>query len=225
VGRDNQSRVRQAAKLARKKANKHSADRILIVSEGSKTEPLYFNEIRTSLRLPTANVCVLPSDYGTSPDQIVEYAKDLFLNGNPHTDIKSKSFEKVFVVFDRDEHQHYHKGLSLVKNYNNKFKNDLKINVSFEAFVSVPCFELWLLLHYQDLHVPTLHRDEILSKLKQHIPDYEKGKAGYYQKMKEDMVAATERAERISSTTVAEDGTELYTDIYKLVNTLMHLKI
>jgi hypothetical protein len=57
--------VRQAAQLQRKKANRASHDRILIVSEGSKTEPLYFDEIRQYFRLHTANVQVRPSGFGT----------------------------------------------------------------------------------------------------------------------------------------------------------------
>jgi len=72
---DNSPRIRQAKKLARKQGKLVPADRILIVSEGSKTEPQYFNEIRNALRLPTANVCVMPSDYGTSPDQVYSSGK------------------------------------------------------------------------------------------------------------------------------------------------------
>lgn len=46
MGKDNQPKARQAAKLARKKARRAPYERILIVSEGSKTEPHYFGEIR-----------------------------------------------------------------------------------------------------------------------------------------------------------------------------------
>jgi hypothetical protein len=37
----------------------------LIVSEGSKTEALYFGEIRQQFKLQTANVQVQPSGFGT----------------------------------------------------------------------------------------------------------------------------------------------------------------
>lgn len=39
MGRDNQPRIRQAKQLARKQAHIQQRERILIVSEGSKTEP------------------------------------------------------------------------------------------------------------------------------------------------------------------------------------------
>jgi hypothetical protein len=46
MGRDNQPKERQKRQLARKIGNRSSYDRILIVSEGGKTEPNYFREIR-----------------------------------------------------------------------------------------------------------------------------------------------------------------------------------
>jgi len=61
MGRDNHPRERQAQKLARKKASRGRYPRVLIVCEGKKTEPNYFEEIRREFRLHTANVRVLPS--------------------------------------------------------------------------------------------------------------------------------------------------------------------
>jgi hypothetical protein len=82
MGKDNTPSVRQAAQLQRKKANRITHDRVLIVSEGSKTEPLYFGEIRQHFRLQTATVQVRPSEFGTQPLQVVEYAEQLFLKGD-----------------------------------------------------------------------------------------------------------------------------------------------
>jgi hypothetical protein len=73
MGKDNQPKARQTKQLARKSGQREGYDRILIVSEGSKTEPLYLNEIRTKYRLSTTNVQVQHSQYGTSPLQVVEY--------------------------------------------------------------------------------------------------------------------------------------------------------
>jgi len=56
MARDNHPKIRQANKMKRKLGARKGADRILIVSEGSKTEPKYFNEIRVDLRLSTANI-------------------------------------------------------------------------------------------------------------------------------------------------------------------------
>lgn len=74
MARDNSPKVRQHQQLERKLARRASYDRILIISEGSKTEPNYFEEIRQTYRLHTANVDVRPSELGTAPIQVVQYA-------------------------------------------------------------------------------------------------------------------------------------------------------
>ncbi len=58
-------------------------------------------------------------------------------------------------------------------------KNDENKLVPFKAIASVPSFELWLLLHFEDIQHP-LHRDEVLARLKQHLHDYEKGADGVF---------------------------------------------
>ncbi len=67
MGKDNQPKARQAAQLARKAGKRASYNRILIVTEGRKTEPLYLGEIRSQYRLHTANVQVQHSQFGTTP--------------------------------------------------------------------------------------------------------------------------------------------------------------
>jgi hypothetical protein len=44
MGKDNQPKARQTKQLARKLSRLEGYDRILIVSEGSKTEPLYIGQ-------------------------------------------------------------------------------------------------------------------------------------------------------------------------------------
>ena len=59
MARDNAPKERQQKQLERKQARRASYDRILVVSEGSKTEPNYFREIRAAYRLHTANYCCI----------------------------------------------------------------------------------------------------------------------------------------------------------------------
>ena len=59
MARDNSPKARQQRDLQRKQGRRASHDRILIITEGSKTEPLYFQEIRAHYRLNTAAVGVL----------------------------------------------------------------------------------------------------------------------------------------------------------------------
>jgi hypothetical protein len=174
LGRDNHPRTRQKAKLARKKPKRADYDRILIVSEGEKTEPLYFNEIRQYYRLHTANIRILPSDYGTAPQQVVNFAKDECL--------KTKQWEKVFCVFDRDDHPSFYNAIKSVKALNKKHKNELKKPIEFKAIRSIPCFELWFLLHFIQI-THEIHRDDVIKTLghPNYLPRYDKGKAGYFE--------------------------------------------
>lgn len=52
MGRDNQAKDRQLVRKAYKEARRASYARILIVTEGSKTEPRYLEEIRAAAREP-----------------------------------------------------------------------------------------------------------------------------------------------------------------------------
>ena len=56
MGRDNSPKERQRRQLERKLSRRAGYDRMLIVSEGSKTEPNYFSEMRAEYRLHSANV-------------------------------------------------------------------------------------------------------------------------------------------------------------------------
>lgn len=199
MGRDNHPKERQKKDLARKQA-KHinqGRDRILIVSEGKKTEPNYFHEIRRLSRLPKSLVTILPCEIGTDPENIVKYAHKLLIEGREHAPkIQPKAFERVYVVFDRDEHLTYKEALEKINKLNNTLKNDNKQPVHFEAIVSVPCFELWLLLHYEDIKSP-LNRKEVLSRLKKYIPDYEKGSNNIFEITCKYIKLATERAQKL----------------------------
>ena len=87
MARDNSPKERQKKQLERKLSRRASNDRILIVSEGSKTEPNYFSEIRAAYRLHTANVEVRPSELGSAPIQVVQYARDR----QPRVDFPSRA--------------------------------------------------------------------------------------------------------------------------------------
>lgn len=223
MGKDNSPRVRQDAELKRKKARRASYDRILIVSEGSKTEPLYFGEIRQLYKLHTANVQVQPSGFGTQPLQVVEYAEQLFLKGDAGKGIQPRAFERVYAVFDRDDHPSYHAALTKAAALNKKLKSELNVTVRFEAIASVPCFELWLLLHFEDVLAP-MHRSEVYLRLGHYLTAYAKGKSGQFAATRQHLARATERATQLGRQYSAHDGEQPFTDIYRLVSLLTSLK-
>ena len=215
MARNNHPRERQARSLKRKKGTRPPYDRVLIVCEGSKTEPLYFNDIRQQNRVPTAHVTVMPSGYGTEPAQVVDFARDTF--------DETRAYEWVFAVFDRDAHRTYHDALQKAQGLDVKLKNDEKKKVRFIAVPSVPCFELWLLLHFIDIHAH-LERDEAFQRLRGHIPAYAKGATGVYAATEAALPRATSRAQQLQQRFQPHTGTDPYTNVDLVVTLLQGIR-
>jgi hypothetical protein len=188
---------------------------VLIVCEGAKTEPNYLLEIRRAERLASAHVKIISSELGTEPLQIVESAIAEFE--------RERDFDKIYVVFDRDDHRTYANAVSRAEAIHGKMKNDEKKQVSFEAIVSVPSFELWLLLHFADIQA-WFHRDEIARRLRQHIAGYTKGMNDTYERTRAQLQVATHRGSALKSRNSRLPGTEAYTDVQDLVAVLFRLR-
>lgn len=223
MGRDNQPKDRQLRRKAVKEALRGSYARVLIVTEGSKTEPLYLEEICAAHRLHSANVQVQPSQLGTAPIQVVRYAQQLFEKGDLHKGIRPKSFDQIFAVFDRDDHRSYFDALNLARSLDGRLRNEDKATVGFVAIVSVPSFELWLLLHYEDIQHP-IERDEVMRRLKRYIPSYQKGSDGVYAETLDQLGTATQRAQDLSLRFSAHTAPEPFTAVHELIQLLSRLR-
>lgn len=208
-------RSRSARDLRRNAPKRSPFVRLLIVCEGEKTEVNYFEEIRQILRISTINICVIHSDLGTEPKQIVQSAETEFL--------KTRSFEKVFAVFDRDEHRTYFDAISMAEARDKKFKNDEGKSVDFCAIASVPCFELWLLIHFQEVLAP-IHRHDALKRLQGYIASYEKGNNNTFAMTRNFLEIASERAKALQARFSRISGEDPYTDVHVLVGILRSMK-
>jgi len=224
MGKDNQPKHRQVVRdLRRRAAVRKPYERLLIVCEGEKTEPQYLSEIRLFYRLGTTHVQVLHSQRGTEPQQVLEYALTIFKKGDRARGVRAAEFDRIVVVFDRDDHKTYHEALARAEVRSGKFRNDIGVAVPLDVIASVPCFELWLLLHFEDVHAP-LDRHEALERLRAHLPEYEKGARGVWAATFDHLEQATRRALRLATRTSAHDGIEPYTAMHALVSCLMHMK-
>jgi len=216
VAKGRHHRERAAGKLARKLGKRPPYPRILIVCEGKKTEPQYFEEIRILNRVPSAHVKVVHSEFGTQPRQVVDYAEALFK--------KSKAFEHIYAVFDRDQHTTYHDALTRAGQLKGALRNDEKKPVSFTPVPSVPCFELWLLLHYANIQA-YFERDEIYNRLRQHLPVYTKGAHGIFATTSPALAQATQRAMALQGLFNPFAGNEPYTNADRLVALLISVRV
>jgi len=164
MGRDNQPKHRQVARsLKRRESKRQTYERILIVCEGQKTEPNYLRDIQQHYRLSTTHVQVLHSAHGTEPQQVLEHALSVFNKGDRDRGIFPRAFDRIVVVFDRDEHKTYHLTLDQAEQVSGRLKNDDGEAVTIEPVTSVPCFELWLLLHFEDVRA-SLTRQQAIAR-------------------------------------------------------------
>lgn len=129
----------------------------IIVCEGTKTEPTYFKRFRTrynnlSIKIPDTNL--------TDPKNLVKFARKQIETEK----LDLKNGDAIWCVFDCDDNTNE----AILQAYIIA-KNDVKL------CFSNPNFELWYLLHY-DFIINRLERMDVIDKLKQHIPDYEKSK-------------------------------------------------
>lgn len=151
---------RSIKELRRIVGAKKPAKVILIVCEGKKTEPLYFKDMRISLRLPSLNVQIVP-DQG-APISIVNRA------------IEEKKYvskgDEIWCVFDVEQLAHNSSFFEAVEKAR---KHKLKLAVSN------PSFEYWYLLHFECTNRPFLNASEVEKQLKTYIPHYAKGTSVY----------------------------------------------
>ncbi|MFB3789489.1 MAG: RloB family protein, partial [bacterium] len=149
-----------------REAPKYSGDHLLIVCEGSKTEPGYFKGLKNHWRLHPAQIVIVGPEEGNAPISIVEYAlarkKENLKDSKKQKDIR---FDEIWCVFD---HEGIHEHPSLVQAINKAQANHLKVALS------IPSFEFWYLLHFEY----TTHHfsccDDLIDKLKIYLPNYEK---------------------------------------------------
>ncbi len=134
--------------------------RILIVCEGTVTEPGYFEELRRLYRR-VVDVKISP---GGVPKTLVERAAAFKKACEREATVKKDDnlrYDEVWCVFDVDDHPKIADARQQAR--------DNGINLA----ISNPCFELWVLLHFQDQRAH-ISRQKLRAACKTHLPGYEK---------------------------------------------------
>ena len=188
-------------------------DRVLIVCEGSKTEPAYLQELITDLHLSTANVVVAGS--GSDPLMVVRHAKKL----RRHEQKYGEKYDQVYCVFDHDEHPSFDRACSEART------SGLKLARSW------PCFEFWLLLHFQYSRKPYTRSGErspaenCISDLRKYMPNYAKAASGLHQATKHRLNQAKVNASRALADAKETEQSNPSTEMHELINYLQSLKV
>lgn len=205
---------RPARAYRRKGPTREPYDVVLIVCEGEKTEPEYFEGLKKACRLSGANIKVVPGD-GNDPVSIVKHALGESRKG---------SYDRLFCVFDRDGHVNYQEALDLVAN------SSLGKRGKLEAIASLPCFELWVLLHFVYSAAPFMKTgnksacDKVIDVLHEHLPQYQKAMRGVFEQLEPHTTRAVTHAERLAQHNVDTASENPATRVHELVRYLRELK-
>ncbi|WP_394027691.1 RloB family protein [Desulfovibrio falkowii] len=183
--------------------------RFLIVCEGKNTEPQYFKKLSHAWRL-LVDVNVLSA--AGAPEQLVNEAIAA------KERVKDNYYNEVWLVFDKDDI-----APQVILDARSKAINN-GINVAF----SNECFELWLLLHFQDdgWQVP---RRELPAALDAHLRGYSNDKSisdKHFKQLRATLPDAVRRACWLDKNKELDGDLETcpYTSVHELVKTFCSCK-
>jgi len=211
-------KAKSARDSARRQPVRASYDKVLIVCEGAKTEPLYFKELVDHYEIHSANVTI-SGDCGSDPVSVVKHGIQLY---DKEKLAGSGPFDKVYCVFDRDAHPNY---LQAQVDLSNIRKKGV-----FYAIKSIPCFEYWLLLHFIYKTAPFMAVGNVssgaaaLRELKKYWPDYEKAGVGSFSYTLSKLEYAKANAKRALREAERNHTDNPSTNIHELVDYLQNIK-
>lgn len=161
------------------------ANSFLIVTEGKKTEPLYFKGMQKLIEERiggTINVVEIPLidifGEGIATGKLIEKTEEIVNRAKV-------IYQNIWVVFDKDDFEDFDQAIEEAE------KRGYKVAWSNQ------CFEYWIYLHfhYSD---SALHRDEWSKKLNDIFQQYDLGD-GMYQKNDADIFANADRYDGVNT--------------------------
>ena len=199
--------MRRGPRTGRYHRRRAARPAILILCEGTKTEPNYFSDLKEQRRLPQLRVL------GLAPgDGLRGLAQRVELEVEP-----AQGLDEIWCVVDHDEREvEFERFLTKVKKLQN-----LRSRPRIRVVVSMPCFEYWFLLHFENT-TRAFHGssggnsacDQVISKLRRHWPNYQKNDRRLFLRLQEHLPGAIEYAKRKRA-----EGAS-FTDVWKLVERL-----
>ena len=134
---------------------------VIIVCDGTRTEPIYFKNFENRER--PLHVKVVPG--GKNYLELIK--KGISVKGNLESECS------VWCVTDVDADPSTPGNITARNTQLKEFAEKAKEN-GFRIALSNPCFELWFLLHFTYTHGSMLNYDAVKQRLIKHIPDYKK---------------------------------------------------
>lgn len=209
---------RKNRSLSRQPAKKERYDLVLIVCEGEKTEPNYLQGLVEYEKLSSVNIHIEHTDGKSAPINVVNKAITLYqqrlTENNPDT-----LFDKVYCIFDRDQHSTFDSATQKAKSYQPKF----------ETIHSYPSFEYWYLCHFKSSRALITTSKNCESLVNQEWKkvfqkDYRKSQLGIYQQLKSRQTIAIQHAKFAEQDAKSTDELNPSTQVHHLIEYLLNLK-
>lgn len=159
----------------------------MIVCEGHRTEPNYFEALRLSLRLKMVRVSPVSQPGLLGVRRAVTTTVE-----------EARPADEIWCVVDDDERE---VEISECRRAIGRLR-ERRGSPKIHLVLSTPCFEYWLLLHFTD--TTRAYRGfpgrsacaQVIEELKRHLPDYRKNDPRLFEKTRDRMPDAIERAKR-----------------------------
>lgn len=174
-----------------------------------ETEQMYFQATRSHFGLTTAEVVVADKTKGSAPISVVHHAQERAREPG--------GYDYIFCVLDRDGHESFNRARRKIHELANRARNPLPIHET----ISVPCFEMWVLLHFEKTDSPFLKCDDVAARItRNHIDGYTKADPNTAKQLMTHIEAALINSVWLASRTeiISENPS---TSVHKLVQ---HLK-
>ena len=134
--------------------------KFIIFTEGKNTEPEYFKALKSYLMGALIEIEII--DAAGVPKTIAEKASDRAKKIGAKKQLSSfEEGDEIWAVFDKDEHPNIAEAFQKC--------DAAKVGVAF----SNPCFELWLILQFEDFDKPD-HRHDVQKHLGSLCTDYDR---------------------------------------------------
>jgi hypothetical protein len=203
---------RDGRRLQRRTASREGLPAVLIVCEGRETEPNYLHGLCDARGVNRANAPIVVGDGDTDALGLVRKAQRRFAI--------DRDFDAVFVVCDcagEDLSRAMAAAAMPLKNAAGKF-------IEVHLIVSRPCFEFWLLLHFEYVSRPFATAQEVIDSLRGHVTDYDKADRQIYAKVAAGLDQALGRTQRLKAELAAIESNSPDTDMATLIASLELLR-
>lgn len=173
--------TRPPRRPTRKPAMRDERQCILIVCEGEKTEVNYFIKLKQTLRLTSVDIKIEHRD--TAALRVVKYAKQL-KEGRENS--LFSAYDKIWCVVDVEYPPQTSLDQAVI----------YAIEHQIDLIMSNPCFEYWLILHFEKT-CSHMTAKQALERLKKRLPGYSKNDISWFDEIYQNTRKAIKHAKAI----------------------------